>query len=149
MAHVTHYVAYYMARNTEGAFKCAARRGARRSARGRRARRGALAGRLVRLKPDSLARSRRPAAAGATLAVSLCTGGACRPVSSRARRELVAARAGRQRGDGLSVGLGVGFAHAEALLRVQGRGGPQAHLGHLTTQRLVHNSRAPGAACGH
>ena len=73
--------------------------------------------------PDSLARSRRPAAAGATLAVSLCTGGACRPVSSRARHELVAARAGRQRGDGLSVGLGVGFAHAEALLRVQGRGG--------------------------
>ena len=122
---------------------------ARRSARGRRARRGALAGRLVRLKPDSLARSRRPAAAGATLAVSLCTGGACRPVSSRARRELIAARASRQRGDGLSVGLGVGFAHAEALLRVQGRGGPQAHLGHLTAQRLGHNSRAPCDARGH
>ena len=85
---------------------------ARRSARGRRARRGSLAGRLVRLKPDSLARSRRPAAAGATLAVSLCTGGACRLVSSRARRELVAARAGRKRGGGLSVGHGVGFAHA-------------------------------------
>ena len=115
--------------------------GARQAGPTRRARRQARAG-----CPDSLARSRRPAAAGATLAVSLCTGGACRPVSSRARRELVAARAGRQRGDGLSVGLGVGFAHAEALLRVQGRGGPQAHLGHLTAQRLGHNSSAPSAA---